>query len=130
MVKILVEAHSFLPTILVNLLLEVTVPVKERHRTEVQIEVTGRFAVVAGKDAKTPRIVRHGFMKPELRRKISDPGRVGAKFSIGVGSRHVVLEFLIYGHHFADVVIIGGKFDQTGLARKLQHPDWIMVRSV
>src|SRR5580692_551752 len=126
MVKILVEAHSFLPTILVDLLLEVTVPVKERYRAEVQIEVTGRFAMIAGKDAETARIVRHGFMKSELRRKIGDPGRVGAKFSIGVGSRHVVLEFLVYRKHFTDVIVIGGEFDQTGLARKLQHPDGIM----
>ena len=69
-------------------------------------------------------------MKAEFRRKIGDPWPRRSKFSISVGSRQVGLEFLIDGLHFTDVVVIGCEFDQAGLARKLQHPDWIMVRSV
>ena len=130
MIEILVKADRFLPAILVDLLLEVTVPVEKRDRAEVQIEVTCRFAVIAGKNTETAGIIRHRFVKPEFRRKIGDTGRARPKFSIGVGSRHVGLEFLIHGLHFADVIVIGCEFDQSGLARELQHPDWIMVCSV
>ena len=75
MIKILVEADRFLPTILVDLLPEITVPVEQRHRAEVQIEVTCRFAVIAGKNTETAGIIWHGFVKPEFRRKIGDTGR-------------------------------------------------------
>ena len=36
MIEVLVEAHSLLPTILVDLLLEVTVAVQQRHRAEIR----------------------------------------------------------------------------------------------
>ena len=130
MIKILVQAHRFLPTIFVDLLLEVAMSVKQRHRAEVQIEVAGRLAMIAGKNTETAGIVRHGFVKPEFRRKIGDTWRARSKFSISVASRHVRLEFLVHGLHFTDVVVIGCEFDQTGLARELQHPDWVVVRSV
>jgi hypothetical protein len=67
MIEILVQAHSFLPTILVDLLLEVTASVKQRYRAEIEVKVTRRLAVVAGKNSQAAGIVRHGLVKPELR---------------------------------------------------------------
>ena len=53
MIEILVQAHSLLPTILVDLLLEVTVAVQQRHRAEIEVKVARRLAVVAGKNSET-----------------------------------------------------------------------------
>ena len=53
MIEVLVQAHSLLPTILVDLLLEVTMAVQQRHRAEIEVKVARRLAVVAGKNSET-----------------------------------------------------------------------------
>src|SRR6202795_5290392 len=93
--KILVEADRFLPTVFVDLLPEVPVSVEQRHCAEVQVEVTGRFAVIARKNTESAGIIWHGFVKPEFGRKIGDARRGSSKFSIGVGARQVGFEFLV-----------------------------------
>src|SRR5436190_11578693 len=72
MMKILVQVDRLLHAVLVDLLFEITVSVKQPDCDEVQIEVARRFAMVAGQNPKTAGIIWDRFVKTELGRKICD----------------------------------------------------------
>ena len=55
--KILVEADRLLHAVLVDLLPEIAVPIKQTDRDEVQIEIAGRFAMIAGENAEAAGII-------------------------------------------------------------------------
>jgi len=69
-------------------------------------------------------------MKAKFGGEIGDFWSRCTEFSVGIGSRHIGFELLKDRLHFPDVIVVVREFDQTSLARKLQHPDRIMVRSI
>ena len=72
MMKILIEVDRVLHAVLVDLLPEITVTIKQTDRDEVQIEIAGRFAMVARQNAETAGIIRDRFVKTELGGKVGD----------------------------------------------------------
>ena len=75
MVEILVQADGFLDPVPVDLLLEVAVPIEETDRDEVQVEVTGGFAMIARENAEAAGVVGDRFMETELSGEIGNgPG--------------------------------------------------------
>src|SRR5271165_1212491 len=104
--------------------------VKKRYGAKIEIEIARRFTMVPGKDTEPTGIIWHRIVESEFRRKVGDLRRAGPKFSVRIGASQVRFEFLIHGHHLADVIVIVCKFEQAGLARELQHSNGIMVRSV
>ena len=72
-------------------------------------------------------------MKPKLGGKICDgvfDGRSGSGFPIGVMTPKIFLELLEYLLEFAQEIFVLSKFFQPGLARKLQHPNRVMIGAV
>ena len=57
-IKILVQINCRLNAVLIDLLPEISVSVEQTHRDKIQIKIAGRFAVVAGQDAKAARVIR------------------------------------------------------------------------
>ena len=51
MIEILIEIDRFLNAVLIDLLPEIAVPIKQANRDEVKVKIACRFAVVAGEDA-------------------------------------------------------------------------------
>ncbi len=56
----------------VDVLHEVTPLVEQAHRYERQAKVSGRFDVVAGKDAKTTAVGGNAFIQSNLHAQVSD----------------------------------------------------------
>ena len=97
--KILVQADGVLDAVLVDLLFEIAVPVKQSDRDEIQIEIAGGFAMVAGQNAKPAGIIRDRFMKAELGGKISDrfcDGAARAGFAVGVLPRQILAKVVVH----------------------------------
>ena len=59
-----------LPAVRVNLLPEVSLPIKQPDRDKRNSKIRGAFQMVTGQDTKTARVDRHGFVQPEFRGKI------------------------------------------------------------
>ena len=66
MMKILVQTDGVLHAVLVDLLFEVAVPVEQSDRDEIQVEIAGRFAMIAGENAEAAGVIRNRFVKTEL----------------------------------------------------------------
>ena len=72
MMEVLIQADGVLHAILVDLLAEIAVTIKQADRDKVQIEIAGRFAMIAGKNSEAAGVVRNRFVKTELGGKIGD----------------------------------------------------------
>ena len=97
MIKILVQINRGLNAVLVDLLPEITVAIKQTNRHEIQIKIARRFAVVAGQDAEAARVVRDRFVKTEFGGKIGDrifDRGTGPRFPVGVEASEVFFEVL------------------------------------
>ena len=93
--EILIKVDRCLNAVLVDLLPEIAVPIKQTNRDEIQIKIAGRFAMVAGKNAEAAGVIRNRFVKTELGGKIGDrilDRAAGAGFSVGVLAREIFLE--------------------------------------
>ena len=66
-IKILVEVDRLLNSVLVDLLPEIAVPVKQTDCHKIQIKVARRFAMIAREDAEAAGIVWDRFVKAEFR---------------------------------------------------------------
>ena len=96
--EILVQADRLLSAIAIDLLLEIAVPVEQPDRDEVQIQIAGRFAMIAGKNAEAAGVVRNRFVKAELGRKIGDrvlEDVAVAGFSVGILAREILAESVV-----------------------------------
>ncbi len=70
--KILIQTDRLLNAFLVDLLFEIAVPIEQADGDEIQVEIAGGFAMIAGENAETAGIIRDRFVKAKLRRKIGD----------------------------------------------------------
>ena len=70
--EILVEADGVLHAVLVDLLFEIAVPVEQADRDEIQIEIAGGFAMIAGENPEAAGVIRDRLVKAELGGKIGD----------------------------------------------------------
>ena len=61
-----------LPPVMRNALAEVAKAIEQPYRDQRNIEITGRFEVVSGKDAEAAGVIRKGMMDPEFGTEISD----------------------------------------------------------
>src|SRR5438270_12932552 len=131
--KILVKADRLLRPIPVDLLAEITMPVKEADRDEIQIEIAGRFTMVARQNAETAGIIWNRFVKSKLGRKICDwPLDDGgcSGFAVGVLSPQIIDECFMNLFQFAQKSLVLSQLFQTSLARKLEHSHRIMIGPV
>ena len=133
MVKILIETDGFLPAILIDLLLEIAVPVKQPNRDKVQIEVAGRLAMIAGKNSEAAGIVGNGFMEAKLRREISN--RLfqltgGTFFPVSILAGEILLVTPVHFGEVAQKNLVLRHIDQPPLARELEHPDRIVIGAI
>ena len=90
MMKILIQVDGVLDPFLVDFLPEISVAVEQADRDKVQVEVAGRFAMIAGEDAETTGVIRHRFVKTELGGEIGHrllDGAARPGFSVGVFAR-------------------------------------------
>ena len=89
-VRIRLQVLFLLPTILIELLTEISLAVKQADADQRNVEVRRTLDVVSRENAKPSRIHRNGFVQPKLGREISDrpgtqnPGMSGAPGSIRV----------------------------------------------
>src|SRR5439155_1501154 len=63
MIKILIEINGFLTAFLIDLLAEIGVPIQQTNRNEIQIEITGRCAMVASEDAKAAGVIADAVLE-------------------------------------------------------------------
>ena len=70
--KILIQTDGLLNAVLVDLLFEITVAIKESDGDEVQIEIARGFAMIARQNAQTAGIIRDRFVKTKFGREIRD----------------------------------------------------------
>ena len=89
--------------------------------------------MVAGEDTQAAGVIRNRFVKTEFGRKIGngifDPA-AGTGFSVGIVASQIFLEFFKNLLEFAQKILVLRKFFQSGLPRKLQHADRIMIGAV
>ncbi len=131
--EILIQADGLLGAIAIDLLLEITVPIKQPDGDEVQIQIAGRFAMIAGKNAEAAGVVRDGFVEAELRREISDwalQRAAVAFFAVGIGPGQVGAERFVHGLQLAQEIIVLRHFFQPRLPRKLEHADGVVIRPI
>ena len=133
MMKILIETDRLLRAVLVDLLPEIAVAIKQADCDEVQVEIARRLAMVAGQNAKAAGIIWNRFVKSELGRKIRhgflDRGG-GSGFSVGVLAGEIISKRVINLFELAQESLVLGQFFQARLSRQLQHPHRIVVCSV
>ena len=67
MMEILIETDCFLASILIDLLLEIAVPIKQTNRDEIKIEIARRFTMIARQNPKTAGVIWNRFVKTKLR---------------------------------------------------------------
>ncbi len=128
--KILVQTDGVLHAVLVDLLPEIAVPVKQAYRDKIEVEIAGRFAVVAGEDAEAARVVRDRFVKTKLGGEISDrfvQGGAGAGFAVGVFPRQIFFKSVVDFLDFAQKRFVLRQFFQARLPRKLQHARRVVI---
>ena len=110
--------------------------VKEPHRAEVQVQVAGALAMVAGKNPQSARVIRHRLVEAELRREIRDEiiplaprrtVRAGLLPPVGVLPSHVRLELHLDAFQLAQESLIPGNLLQPGLPGKLQDAQGVVV---
>src|SRR5262249_20752124 len=133
MIKVLIQINGGLNAVLIDLLSEIAVPIKQTNRNEIQIKVARGFAVVAGQNAEAAGVVRDRFVKTEFGRKIGDgilDCRAGPGFPIGVAASEIFLEVLENLLKLAQEISVLRKFFQARLPRKLEHAHWVMIRPV
>src|SRR5438874_11583150 len=132
-IKILIEINRLLNAVLVDLLPEIAVSVKQTDRDEFQIKITGRFAMVAGENAQPAGVIRDRFVKTEFGRKIGNgifDRAAGTGFPVGIVSTQIFFEFLKDLLELAHEIFVLCELFQPRLPRKLQHADWIMICAV
>ncbi len=129
-VKILIQADGVLDAVLVDLLFEIAVPIEQSDRDEIQIEIAGRLAMIAGQNAEAAGIIRNRFVETELGREIGDrllDRAARAGLSVGVFPREIMAEGFVHFLELAQETLVLRDFDEAGLARKLKHPDGIVI---
>jgi hypothetical protein len=117
----------------IDLLFEISVTIEQADGDEVEIEIAGRFAVIARENAKAAGIIRNRFVKAELSGEISDrflDFAGGTDLTIGVLSCEVTAERIVDVFQFPQETFVVRDFDETGLARELKHPDRIVISPV
>ena len=133
MVEVLIEIDCFLQALLVDLLLEITMSIKQADRDEVEIEIAGRFAMVARQNAQTAGIIWDRFVKAKLGRKIGDrifDRTACARFSIGVFASKIIAECVMNLLQLAQESFVLRDFFEARLARELEHAHGIVIRPV
>ena len=96
--KILIQADRLLRSIFVDLLLEITMAIKQADRDEVEIEVAGRFAMVARQNAQAAGIIWDRFVKTKFGRKIGDrifDRTARSRFSISLSTLKIIAECVV-----------------------------------
>ena len=86
--------------------------------------------MVASEYAKTSGIIRDGFVKTKLSREIGDRilDRASCtRLSVSLVSAEIFFEFLKNLLQLAEKSFVLCEFFQSGLPRKLEHPDGVMV---
>src|SRR4029077_1533646 len=97
MIKILIEVNCFLNAFFVDVLPEIAVPIEQTDRYEIQIEITGRFAMVAGENPQATGVIRDRFVKTKFGGKIGDgifDRAASSGFTERVVASEVIFEFL------------------------------------
>src|SRR4029077_17740431 len=97
MIKILIEVNCFLNAFFVDVLPEIAVPIEQTDRYEIQIEITGRFAMVAGENPQATGVIRDRFVKTKFGGKIGNrifDCAAGTGFSVGIAWSTIFLKFL------------------------------------
>ncbi len=133
MMKVLVQVDGLLLAVLVDLLAEISVAIKQPDGDKIQIEIAGRFAVVAGQDSQTTGIVGHRFVEAELRGKIGNrflDRTPGAGLSVCVLAVEIFLEGVVHLFEFAQESLVLRNLLQPRLARELKHAHRIMIRPI
>ena len=133
MMKVLIQTDRLLNAILVDLLFEIAVPIQQTDRDEIQIEIAGRFAMVAGENAETAGIIRDRFVKTELCRKIGDrflDRAAGSGFPVGILAREIISKRVVNFLQLAQETFVLCDFDQPRLARELKHAHRIVIGAV
>ena len=131
--KILVQADRMLDAFLVDLLLEIAVPIEQADRDKIQVEIAGGLAMVARENAEAAGVIRDRFVEAELGGEIGDRffnsvARSG--FSVGVFPRQIIPVGVVHFLQFAQEILVLRHLHQPGLAGKLEHADGIVVGAV
>src|SRR5437879_11367115 len=133
MVEVLIEIDCFLQALLVDLLLEITMSIKQADRDEVEIEIAGRFAMVARQNAQTAGIIWDRFVKAKLGRKIGDrifDRTACARFSIGVFASKIIAECVMNLLQLAQASLVRRDSFEARLARGVEQAHGDVVRQV
>ncbi len=128
--EILVQADRFLHAVLVDLLIEISVSIEQADGDEIEVEVAGGFAMIAGENAETAGVIRDRFVKAELGGEIGDrflERAAGAGFSVGILAREIFAEGIVNLLQFAEKIFVLRDFDQPRLAGKLEHADGVVI---
>src|SRR5436190_1545841 len=83
----------------INLLLEVTMAVEQSYRDKIQIQIAGRFAMVARENSEATRVVGNRLVKTELSRKISHwpiNRSTVTGLSVGVFSSEIISKRIVH----------------------------------
>ncbi len=119
MVEVLIEIDRFLQALLVDLLPEITMSIKQADRDEVEIEIAGRFAMVARQNAETAGIIWDRFVKTKLGRKIGDrvlDRAASSRFSVSVFARKIIVKCIMNLLQLAQESFILRNFFESRLA--------------
>src|SRR5207253_6834413 len=118
--KILVQTAGVLDAILVDLLLEIAMPIKEPDRDEVQVEIARRFAMIARQNAEAAGVIRDRFVKAELGRKISDrlfDHAPGADLPVGIFPGEIITVGVVNLLQLTEEILVLRNLDEARLAR-------------
>ena len=131
--KILIQADRLLRSIFVDLLLEITMAIKQADRDEVEIEVAGRFAMVARQNAQAAGIIWDRFVKTKFGRKIGDrifDRTARSRFSISLSTLKIIAECVVNLLQLAQKSLVLRNFFEARLARELKHAYGIVIGPV
>ena len=131
--EILIEVDRFLHAFLVDLLLEITMPVKQTDGDEVEIEIARRFAMVARQNAQTAGIIRDRFVETKFGGKICDrilDRAACSHFSVRVFAGKIIAECVMDFLQLAQESFVLRNFLQAQLARELEHAHRVVIGPV
>ena len=128
-VEVVLRVVLLLPSLIVEILAEVTLTVEQAHPHQGQPQVGGRFEVVSGQDAQTAGIDRQRLVQAELHGKIGHhhPGTAVASLLEPGLLRQVVGKLFVHHPEMGHETFIALKALQSGLLKDPKHLDRVVA---
>ncbi len=129
-IEVVLRIPFLLPAVGIEILPEVPLLIEQPDPHERQPEVAGRFQMVAGKYAESPRIVLQALGQSKLRREVGDLSSLDAVIGLVEPGRrgfHIRLVLLRSALDLGEVGIIPGGGVQPLLAHHAEHLDRVMM---